>query len=156
MLAPHELKKIHPLGKSPILSVQSEEMKEPLVLAESSMIVEYIVDHLGPELAPKKWQEGKENSIGGETEEWLRYRYFMNYAEGTIMTLLLVQFIMSSEFISTGWLPSERHNIDNVPFRHQERSSPVLPQIHNKRYHVESRRCLLGPEFQDKFRFPRK
>ncbi|MCJ1336625.1 hypothetical protein MMC09_001903 [Bachmanniomyces sp. S44760] len=103
MLAPHELKKIHPLGKSPILSVQSEEMKEPLVLAESSMIVEYIVDHLGPELAPKKWQEGKENSIGGETEEWLRYRYFMNYAEGTIMTLLLVQFIMSN--IKNGPVP---------------------------------------------------
>ena len=81
-LAPKELKEIHPLGKAPIISVEAEGMEKPLVLAESGPIVEYITDHFSPSLAPKQWVEGKEGNFGGETEKYLRYRYFMHYAEG--------------------------------------------------------------------------
>ena len=97
MLAPAELKKIHPLGKSPVISVESEGMSKPLVLAESGLIVEYLVDHFGPQLLPKKYQEGKEGQVGGETEEWIRYRYYMHYSEGSIMPYLVVALLMTSK-----------------------------------------------------------
>ena len=85
MLAPEILKKIHPLGKAPIVSVEGQGMSQPLVLAESGLMVEYILDHFGPNLIPGKWADGKKGRIGGETEGWLRYRYFMHYAEGSMM-----------------------------------------------------------------------
>ena len=93
MLAPPELKKVHPLGKSPLVSVQAEGATEPLVLAESVLITEYLIDHFGPWLAPTRYQKGKEGQVQGETEEWLRYRYFMHYAEGTLMPYLVVALI---------------------------------------------------------------
>ncbi|KAL8856500.1 MAG: hypothetical protein Q9178_006899 [Gyalolechia marmorata] len=94
MLAPPELKKVHPLGKSPLVSVQAEGAAEPLVLAESGLITEYLVEHFGPSLAPKRYQEGKDGQIQGETEEWLRYRYFMHYAEGTLMPYLVTALLL--------------------------------------------------------------
>ncbi|KAI4112297.1 MAG: hypothetical protein LQ338_008328 [Usnochroma carphineum] len=96
MLAPPELKKVHPLGKSPLVSVQAEGAAEPIVLAESGLITEYLIDHFGPSLAPKRWQEGKENQVQGETEEWLRYRYLMHYAEGTLMPLLVIFLLLKT------------------------------------------------------------
>ena len=74
MLAPKELKQIHPLGKSPIVGVQSTNMSQPLILAESAAIMEYLCDHFAPHLIPKRYQEGKEGQVGGETEQWIRYR----------------------------------------------------------------------------------
>ena len=97
MLAPPELKHIHPLGKSPIISVQAEGMSEPLILAESGSIIEYIIDHFGPQLTPKRYEEGKEGLVGGETEEWIRYRYFMHYGEGSLMPYLVVWLVMNSK-----------------------------------------------------------
>ena len=98
MLAPEELKKIHPLGKSPIISIQADGMSKPLILAESGLIIEYLVDHFGPHLAPKRYTEGKEGQVGGETEEWIRYRYYMHYGEGSIMPYLVVALVMNSKF----------------------------------------------------------
>ncbi|MCJ1379779.1 hypothetical protein MMC17_002882 [Xylographa soralifera] len=95
-LAPPELKQIHPLGKSPVISIEADGMTKPLVLAESGVIVEYLIDHYGPHLVPKKWKEGVEGKVGGETEEWLRYRYFMHYAEGTLMPFLVTALLMGN------------------------------------------------------------
>lgn len=94
MLAPKELKDVHPLGKFPIISIEAEGMSEPLVLAESGVIVEYLVDHFGPQLAPKRYMEGKEGQIGGESEAWLRYRYYMHYTEGSIMLYVVVGILV--------------------------------------------------------------
>ncbi|KAL8725666.1 MAG: hypothetical protein Q9166_007209 [cf. Caloplaca sp. 2 TL-2023] len=94
MLAPPELKKVHPLGKSPLVSVQAEGAAEPLVLAESGLITEYLIEHFGPSLAPKRYQDGKEGQVQGETDEWLRYRYFMHYAEGTLMPYLVTALLL--------------------------------------------------------------
>lgn len=105
MLAPAELKEVHPLGKSPVITVEADGLAKPLVLAESGLIVEYLVEHFGQHLIPKKWDEGKEGRIGGETEEWIRYRYFMHYAEGSFMILLIVALLVGSKslvIISTG------------------------------------------------------
>ena len=97
MLAPAELKEVHPLGKSPIISIETEEMPKPLILAESGPIVEYLTDHFNPGLTPTRYQAGKEGQIGGETEEWLRYRYLMHYVEGSLMILMVVAIIARSQ-----------------------------------------------------------
>ncbi|KAI9880239.1 MAG: hypothetical protein M1830_004583 [Pleopsidium flavum] len=81
MTAPPELKEIHPLGKSPVITVEAPTAPKPLVIAESAFIIEYLTEHFGTWLAPKRYAEGKEGQIGGESEEWLRYRFFMHYAE---------------------------------------------------------------------------
>ena len=97
MLAPAELKDVHPLGKSPIISIETEDMPKPLILAESGPIVEYLIDHFNPGLIPTRYQAGKEGQIGMETEEWLRYRYFMHYAEGSLMTPMVLAIIFGGK-----------------------------------------------------------
>ncbi|KAL4891583.1 glutathione S-transferase [Aspergillus ambiguus] len=97
MLAPPELKKIHPLGKSPVLTVETPNTTKPLVLAESAAIVEYLCDHFGGDkLVPRRYPAGQEGQIGAESEEWMRYRYFMHYAEGTLMPFLVMQLVMDT------------------------------------------------------------
>lgn len=96
-----ELKKIHPLGKAPVMSVQVPGREQPIILAESGSIIEYLAEHFAPHLIPERYAEGKEG-VGEETESWLRYRYFMHYAEGSLMPLLASNLIFSSmlwEFI---------------------------------------------------------
>lgn len=96
MFAPPELKEVHPLGKSPIICIKTEMTSEPLVLAESGLITEYLAENFGPWLVPKKYQKGKDGQAGGETESWLRYRYYMHYAEGSLMPMLLIALLMNS------------------------------------------------------------
>jgi glutathione S-transferase len=78
-LAPPALEQIHPLGKSPVI-VDGEQ-----TIAESGAILEYLVEHHG---------DGRFTPRPG-TPEHLRYRYFMHYAEGSLMPPLLVEFIFS-------------------------------------------------------------
>ncbi|KAL4915893.1 glutathione S-transferase [Aspergillus aurantiobrunneus] len=94
MLAPKELRDIHPLGKSPVISVQGPGSSKPIVIAESGMIIEYLCDHFGGDrLTPARYAEGKEGQVGGETEEWLRYRYYMHFSEGSLMPFLVFKLV---------------------------------------------------------------
>ncbi|MEP6865830.1 MAG: glutathione S-transferase [Deltaproteobacteria bacterium] len=77
MLAPPELQKIHPLGKSPVITDGED------TIAESGAIVEYIVDQYG---------DGKLMPSRG-SQDYLRARYYMHYAEGSLMPLLLLKLI---------------------------------------------------------------
>jgi glutathione S-transferase len=95
-LADPKLKEIHPLGKSPVVVIETPGSKQPLVLAESAAIVEYLCDYYGKWLIPQRYQDGKDGQIGGETESWIRYRMFMHYAEGSIMPLMLLSLVVSS------------------------------------------------------------
>ncbi|KIY49380.1 thioredoxin-like protein [Fistulina hepatica ATCC 64428] len=97
-LAPPELKKIHPLGKSPVLSITPAGSETPIVIAESAFITEYLLEHFGKDttLLPKRWKEGQEGEIGGETEQYMRYKYFLHYAEGSLMSILLVALIVEN------------------------------------------------------------
>ena len=72
-------------------------MTEGLVIAESGFMTEYLCDHFAPHLVPKRYQDGKDGQVGGETEQWLRYRFYMHYAEGSLMTLLLIALFMDRE-----------------------------------------------------------
>ncbi|KAF9887366.1 hypothetical protein FE257_010221 [Aspergillus nanangensis] len=97
MLAPPELKTIHPLGKSPVLTIEAPGAPKPLVLAESGVIVEYLCDHFGGDkLIPARYPEGKEGMIAAESDEWMRYRYYMHYAEGSLMPFLVMQLVMDT------------------------------------------------------------
>lgn len=98
--APDELKKINPLGKSPVVTIERPGQTKPLVLFESGNIVEYLVDHFnGAEkgLVPQRYVSG---NSGDETESWLRYRFFMHYAEGSLMPNLVLFYILE-RMIST-------------------------------------------------------
>ena len=93
-LAPPALKAIHPIGKSPVVTIEAPTVEKPVVLAESAAITEYICDHFAQHLVPKRYQEGKDGQVGGESEEWLRYRFYMHYAEGSLMGILMIALFM--------------------------------------------------------------
>ena len=78
MLAPPELKRVHPLGKSPVIE------HEGRVLAETGAIVEYLVDQAEGKLGPP-----------GNREAVLRYRHFLHYAEGSMMPPLLALLVVN-------------------------------------------------------------
>eukprot|EP01053_Blabericola_migrator_P009962 Blabericola_migrator_1__9961@NODE_5509_length_745_cov_64_137168_g3567_i0_p1_GENE_NODE_5509_length_745_cov_64_137168_g3567_i0NODE_5509_length_745_cov_64_137168_g3567_i0_p1_ORF_typecomplete_len119_score21_15GST_N_3/PF13417_6/1_4e05GST_N/PF02798_20/4e05GST_N_4/PF17172_4/0_048_NODE_5509_length_745_cov_64_137168_g3567_i0197553 len=95
MLASPELKKIHPLGKSPVIGIQSPNRPE-VIIAESGLITEYLTEYFAPHLVPQKFKDGLEGP-GLETESWIRYRFYMHYAEGSLMAILVSYLIFSSE-----------------------------------------------------------
>ena len=128
-LADPKLKEVHPLGKSPLLVIESPATSQPLVLAESGAIVEYISDHFGRWLIPKRYREGKEDQIGGETESWLRHRMLMHYAEGSFMPLNLIELLLQSL-----WPRFSFADIADAVVRHQERPCPFLHPAHNEQH----------------------
>lgn len=103
MLAPADLKKVHPLGKSPLVTIKCPEKPEGLVIAESGFMTEYLCDYFGQHLVPKRFAEGKEGTVGGESEQWLRYRFYMHYAEGSLMTMLLIALLFDRKFCLSGF-----------------------------------------------------
>ncbi|PAX09566.1 glutathione S-transferase family protein [Sphingomonas lenta] len=78
MLAPPELKAVHPLGKSPVIE------HEGRVVAETGAIVEYLVELADGKLGPPPHRDAA-----------LRYRFFLHYAEGSVMPPLLVKLVLS-------------------------------------------------------------
>ena len=77
MLAPPELRAVHPLGKSPVVT------DDALTLAESGAIIEYLADHYGA---------GKLIPAHG-TPERMRCNYWLHYAEGSAMPPLLLKLV---------------------------------------------------------------
>jgi glutathione S-transferase len=76
MLAPPELRRVHPLGKSPVLEDDGR------ILAETGAIVDYLVEKAG-RLGPPAHRDAV-----------LRYRHFLHYAEGSLMPPLLVMLVV--------------------------------------------------------------
>ena len=87
-LAPPELKAVHPLGKSPVIT------DDGLVIAETGAIIEYIVD---------KYGGGRLIPPAGSPER-LRYTYWMHAAEGTVMPLMVMSLIFNRVETQTPWL----------------------------------------------------
>ncbi|HJV74164.1 MAG TPA: glutathione S-transferase [Noviherbaspirillum sp.] len=77
MLAPESLRKVHPLGKSPVIS------DGKLTVAESGAIIEYLVERYG---------KGRLVPAAG-TPERLRYTYWLHFAEGSAMPPLLMKLV---------------------------------------------------------------
>ena len=77
-LAPASLKKVHPLGKSPVIT------DGDITVAESGAIIEYLAqtygqDHFIPE---------------ANTQAHRQYLYWLHFAEGTLMQQLLLKLIL--------------------------------------------------------------
>jgi len=78
-LATDSLKKVHPLGKSPVL--QDGET----VVIESSAIIEYVLKkHGGGRLAP-----------ADSSRDWPRYLQLLHYAEGSAMLPVMLKLYLS-------------------------------------------------------------
>jgi glutathione S-transferase len=81
MLAPPELRAVHPLGKSPVVTVTSSDGDQ--TLAESGAIIEHLADRYGAgKLAP---------AFG--SPERVRYLYWLHFAEGTAQPPLLLKLL---------------------------------------------------------------
>jgi len=81
MLAPPELRAVHPLGKSPVIS------DGETVVAESGAIVEYLIERHGV------GADGTALAPAAGTPERLLYTYFLHYAEGSLMPPLLLKLV---------------------------------------------------------------
>jgi len=77
--APDPFKAIHALGKAPVIR------DGETVLAESGAIVDYIVHrHAGGRLA-----------VRPEAPSYARYLYWLHFAEGSLMSLMLIALVLS-------------------------------------------------------------
>ncbi|MBJ7538950.1 glutathione S-transferase family protein [Marinomonas transparens] len=76
--APESMKKVHPLGKSPVIT------DGDLTIAESGAIIEYLLDQYDTEkrLRPS------------EGQDLLDYRYWLHFSEGSLMPLLVMKLVM--------------------------------------------------------------
>lgn len=124
LLAPPDLQKVHPLGKSPVITEGS------LTLAESGAILEYLAERAGSLQAPPG------------SPERVRYLYWLHYAEGSLMPPLLMKLLF------------ERIEKAPVPFflkpvtrriAGQGRDSYVLPQLKRHLDFIEAE--LAGHEW---------
>lgn len=79
LLAPPELKAIHPLGKSPVID------DGDIRVAETGAIIEYLLDAHG---------EGRLRPPSG-TEDARRFVYWLHAAEGSAMPPLLLKLVFS-------------------------------------------------------------
>ena len=83
MLAPPELRRIHPLGKSPVIE-DSDSDSHGRVVAETGAIIEYLVEKCGGKLGTPPARE-----------DALRFRHFLHYAEGSLMPVLFAKLVLS-------------------------------------------------------------
>ncbi|NCP12198.1 MAG: glutathione S-transferase [Sphingomonadales bacterium] len=78
MFAPPELRKVHPLGKSPVVDHEGHR------LIETGAIAEYLVELADGRLGAPTDRDGV-----------VRYRQFLHYAEGSLMPPLLIKLVLS-------------------------------------------------------------
>ena len=110
MLAPPELLKVHPLGKSPVIT------DDGAAVAESGAIVEYLVDRYG---------DGRLKPAPNAPAR-LRYTYWLHYAEGSAMPPLLMKLVFDR--IETSPMPFFVKPIAKA-IAGKAKSSFIMPQI---------------------------
>ena len=115
MQGPASLRAVHPLGKSPVITDGDK------TLAESGAILEYLAETYGA---------GRFTPPPG-TPERLRYTYFMHYAEGSLMPLLLLKLLF-------GFLP---------------RRVPALMRPVAKMISAGADKSLIAPQITNHFAF---
>jgi len=114
-LAPPELKNVHPLGKSPVIT------DGDLTIAESGAIIEYILDTYG---------NGKLKPARGTRDYW-KYIEWLHFAEGSAVLPLMMN--MYAGFVGEGMAPL-RPRIDSEIANHLGYVSKAL----------EGRQYLVG------------
>ena len=109
MLAPKELKAIHPLGKSPVITDGGR------TIAETGAIIEYLLE---------KYGRGRLIPPAG-SDDRLRYTYWLHYAEGSAMTPLLLKLVFTRMPLSAP--PLLRGLVKSITSKANERMAD--PQI---------------------------
>jgi glutathione S-transferase len=132
MLAPPELRAVHPLGKSPIVT------DGDLTVAESGAIIEYLVG-----------RNGEDRFIPpAGTPERLRYTFWLHYAEGSLMPPLLLALVAMR--IETAPMPFFVRPVAKAIVR-QLRQGFIDPQLATHLGYIESEigktPWFAGPDF---------
>ena len=132
MLAPAELRAIHPLGKSPVIT------DGDTTVAESGAIIEYLIERYG---------NGRFIPPAG-TPDKLLYTYFLHYAEGSAMTPLLMKLVFDR--VETSPMPFFVKPVAKG-IAQKVKSSYINPQIKQHLQYLEAelakRTWFAGPEF---------
>ncbi len=132
MLAPPELRQVHPLGKSPVITDGG------FTLAESGAIVEYLIEQHGA---------GRLIPAAG-TPERQRYRYWLHYAEGSAMPPLLLKLVFDQ--IEKARMPWIARPIAKA-ISAKTKSAFILPSIRQHLAYMEAelaaRDWFAGDEF---------
>ena len=132
MLAPPELKRVHPLGKSPVLVVDGE------TLAESGAIVDTLLDLQG---------NGRLRPPLGSAER-IRYTYWLHFAEGTAAPFLTMKLVFSKlrsasvPFFIKPILKAVAANVDRVFL-----DPNLLQQMLYMESELQTRPWFAGAEF---------
>jgi glutathione S-transferase len=108
MLAPPALRKIHPLGKSPMIEHDGR------IVAETATIIEYLVALAGGRFGPPENEDGA-----------LRWRYFLDYAEGSLMPPLLLRLVID-KMGPFGWVA--KRTVTNMAMLHIDYVESELSQ----------------------------
>ncbi|MFT0692910.1 glutathione S-transferase family protein [Acinetobacter bereziniae] len=80
LAAPPELKAVHPLGKSPVLT------DGDLTIAESAVILDYL----------QTTYDSKNQFKPQNHQDLMQYNYWMHYAEGSLMPYLVMTLVMTN------------------------------------------------------------
>jgi glutathione S-transferase len=110
MLAPPELRAVHPLGKSPVITDGGA------TVAESGAVIEYLLERYG---------NGRLVPAAG-TPDKLRYTYFLHYAEGSAMTPLLMKLVFDR--VETSPMPFFAKPIARA-IAQKVKGNYIMPQI---------------------------
>lgn len=83
---PSSLLKVHPTGKSPILEVKFGDGREPLILAESGFIIQYLL----------KNYDNDNLYTPTDPNQQLRVDYYLHYAEASLQHITLSLLVNSA------------------------------------------------------------
>lgn len=86
--APEDLKQIHPLGKAPIL-VDDDD-----VIVESAVILDYL----------QQRYDQQQQFRPQDVKDQRQYYYWMHYAEGSLMPLLVMTLVMNNVSKHVPWI----------------------------------------------------
>ena len=132
MLAPPELQRIHPLGKSPVIT------DGPNTVAESGAIIEYVLECYG---------QGRLIPPAGSPER-LRFTYWLHFAEGSAMPPLLMKLVFDR--IESAHMPFFIRPIARG-ISSKVKDSFVLPNLQRQLSYMESelsrQEWFAGAEF---------
>ncbi|SCU79028.1 LAFA_0B00276g1_1 [Lachancea sp. 'fantastica'] len=83
--APDELKKVHPLGRAPIVTIEDKTTKKTKTLAESGFIFHQILQNFD-----------KSNILNNPNPDAAdQIEYYLYYAEGSLQPPLMIEFLLS-------------------------------------------------------------
>ncbi|HEY5801836.1 MAG TPA: glutathione S-transferase [Burkholderiaceae bacterium] len=119
MLAPPELRAVHPLGRSPVIT------DGEATVAESGAIVEYLLERYG---------RGRLSPEAGSADK-RRYTYWLHFAEGTAMPPLLMKLVFDR--VERGPMPFFAKPIAKA-IAQRVKKSFILPQISSQLAYMES------------------